>query len=157
VNTSRSNFLNLSREILKRGALLRFQVPGDSMHPFIQDGDVLMVEPANIAKVGVGEVILYYRADKRLIAHRIIRINRQGESTVLTTQGDSLDRADPPIQPEQVLGKVIMIERNSRRLRLDRGLMRLSGRLWAIFPQMRRYWRPVLRPGWRLCQRFCTE
>ena len=145
-----SDFLELSQEILEQGALLRFRAPGNSMHPFIENGDILVVEPSNGAQAHIGDVIFYRRPDGGLIAHRLIKIDMAGGSTILTTKGDSLDYFDPPLRLEQVLGRVIAVERDGRRLRLDSSLNKAMSSFWARLSPSSRWLRPILRPAWRL-------
>lgn len=154
MKANRSDFLELSREILQKGALLRFQAQGDSMHPFIENGDVLIIEPADGDRAQIGDVIFYLRPDGRLTAHRLIKIDMTGSSTVLTTKGDSLGYSDPPFGPEQVLGKVIALERDGRYLRLDSSLNKAMSSSWARLSPSSRWLRPVLRPGWRLYRKL---
>lgn len=150
MKANRSDFLELSQEILEQGALLRFRAPGNSMHPFIENGDILVVEPSNGAQAHIGDVIFYHRPDGRLIAHRLIRIQNQGDSVALITQGDSLRCPDPPLRPEQVLGRVIAVERDGRFLGLDSGLNKAMSSSWARLSPSSRWLRPILKPGWKL-------
>ena len=53
------DFRRLAGEILAAGNRVRFQAGGESMHPFIQDGDILEVAPlSNSLKIKIGDVLL---------------------------------------------------------------------------------------------------
>jgi signal peptidase len=150
LNINRADFLELSREILGRGALLRFRAHGNSMHPFIESGDILVVEPIAQNSANEGDVIFYRRFDGALTAHRLIKVGRVKDSTVLMTKGDSLDYFDPPLRPEQVLGRVITVERDGHFIRQDSGVNRVVHRTWARISPMSWWLRPLVRPVWRL-------
>jgi hypothetical protein len=136
-----------------KGANLRFKATGDSMHPLIENGDVLVVEPVT-PTFSVGDILLNSRPDGLVTAHRLVRIRRRNGSRVLVTKGDSLDYLDPPITPEQVLGRIISVERNGQTAKLNSRFYRVLAVCWAMLSPYSRYLRPFLRPGWRLCRNW---
>lgn len=99
---------------------MRFRPAGHSMHPTIRDGEVLLVEPVVCADVHRGDVVLY-RTGERVIAHRVVRVEG-GESIgySFTLRGDACRSSDEPVSAEQVLGRVVAIERGGRVLTLSR-------------------------------------
>ena len=137
MNANRTDFLELSQELLDRGTLLRFRAHGRSMHPFIQNGNILIVESLNGNSVNIGDVIFYRRSDNSLTAHRLIKKNRNKDIMVLITRGDSLNYFDQLIQPEQVMGRVVRIEGGGRQMRLTAGSGRIFGFLIARFARGR--------------------
>jgi signal peptidase I len=138
LNTNQENFLELSQEILERGSLLRFRAHGRSMYPFINNGNIIIVEPLNGHSVNIGDIVFYRRSGNSLTAHRLIRINgRRGDNTVLLTKGDSLGYTDPLIPPEQVMGRVIRIEDTRKQLMLKSWHGRMFGFLIAWFARGR--------------------
>jgi signal peptidase I len=154
LQVNRADFLELSQDILGHGGVLRFQASGDSMRPFIEWGDSLIIEPVNGSQLHIGDVLFYRWPDGCAVAHRLIKIHVVRSKTVLVTKGDSLDYFDPPIVREQVLGRVIAVARGSRYLRLNSRLNKVMSRFWARLSPASWWLRPVLRPGWRLCRRF---
>jgi signal peptidase I len=137
LNVNQEAFLELSQELLDRGALLRFQAHGDSMYPFIKNGNIIVIEPRNGNAVSTGDVIFYRRTDGLVTAHRLVKINNQNDSPVLTTKGDSLYYFDPPVTGEQVMGRVVLIESQERKLQLTGWTGRVFGRLTACFARGR--------------------
>ena len=102
-------FSDVSAELLRRGARVRFRATGRSMQPTILEGEAITVEPVAPAAVTRGD-ILFYRWEQGVVAHRVIRIERtQGtaltQSSVLSPQssfilcGDASLSCDAPIQP----------------------------------------------------------
>jgi signal peptidase I len=132
LNANRVDFLDLSLELLERGASLRFRAHGASMHPFIKNGNILIVEPVNDSPLDVGDIVFYRRSNNALTAHRLIKVENSPGGTVFLTKGDSLGFIDPPVPPAQVLGRVIQIEGNSKQLALTGWQRRIFGRFIAL-------------------------
>ena len=90
-----------------------------SMRPSIQPGDGLIVWRQPTAKLLVGQIISYRSSvDPRvIISHRIVAIGKNGS---LTTKGDALSRADPPVAQSAIMGRARAIAPN-----LGKGLNRL--------------------------------
>ena len=128
-----TDFCQLSEEILTRGASLRFKAKGNSMRPFIKDGDVLVITPVDFSEVQRGDVILF-RQGERALVHRLVS-RRGDEGEILIVKGDAYLSPDPPLHADQVLGKVTRVGRDGRRVNLDRGVWRWAGvRLWGTPP-----------------------
>ena len=136
-------FSDVSAELLRRGARVRFRATGRSMEPTIHEGEAITVEPVAPAAVTRGDILLY-RWERGVIAHRVIRIARTNggaipQSSVLSPQssfvlrGDASVSYDCPVEPEQVLGRVVAVERAGRRIDLAgrRAKLKRTCRVWA--------------------------
>ena len=111
-----SHFGDLSGELLSLGFGVRFRAPGTSMHPTIRHGDLITVEPVAPSNLKRGDIILY-RLQDSFIAHRLVNIEeRNGCGLTFFLRGDASTTCDAPVQPEQVLGKVVCLERSHRRI-----------------------------------------
>ena len=155
VKTNEAEFLELSQELLNRGKSVRFRAHGRSMHPFIKDGDILIVEPLNGTLAKTGDIIFYRRPSAEIIAHRLIKIETRNDKSVLITKGDSLKHYDTPIPAGQVLGRVVRVEGRKRQLSLNNWPGRLFGFLIAryaggSYPQKIRFIRNLGRLWWLL-------
>jgi phage repressor protein C with HTH and peptisase S24 domain len=96
----------LFREVLRRFGVARLRVNGFSMWPAVRPGDVIHVRSVDPSHLTRGDVVLFVRHGA-LFAHRLI--GRTGKA--LLTRGDAHWRADPPLRPSQVLGRVELVER----------------------------------------------
>ena len=154
-------FPNLISDILNSGHRVRFRAPGYSMYPTILHQDVITIEPVDASAVKVGDIILY-RVQQSLIAHRVVKILKRSEknshsapqgpqdrsgspfgarpSTSETLsfilRGDARPFSDEPINAEQILGKVVSVERDNRginpyslKVKLTLYIRRLASRL----------------------------
>lgn len=119
-STTSPHFDALAREVLARGACLRFKVRGQSMYPFIQDDDVVLVEPKNVRELNTGDIIFYRRPWGTYVIHRLIE--KVDGSPSLVTKGDNLAYYDEPVPIEQVMGRVIQIEGRGRQIQLNKGM-----------------------------------
>jgi hypothetical protein len=136
-------FPELISDLLANGLKVKFRAPGYSMYPTILHEDVITVEPVRPEEVQVGDIVLY-RNENSVIAHRVIKIENKSsiytdsQSSVLSLprgmppsaspfggfhrgpqsffilRGDARPACDDPINAEQILGKVVSVERNGR-------------------------------------------
>jgi hypothetical protein len=102
----------LAAEVLSRFDEVRLRVIGSSMLPSVQPGDVLTIRRCAMSAVESGAIVLFTR-DGRLFAHRVVA----RRNTHLATRGDALDRQDPAVPQNQLLGRVVALTRNGRRRR----------------------------------------
>ena len=82
-----------------------FQIKTGSMEDKLKVGDIIIVDIMDSKEVLKEEEIISYIEEKKIITHRIIKIN---ENSIIT-KGDANNTADDPIEREQVIGKVIKI------------------------------------------------
>lgn len=95
--------------LIEKGINLRILVKGSSMFPVLRTGDsVIVTSPDNLRK---GDIILF-RKDENIVCHRIMKIINIGEQVFYITRGDSLFYEDRPVSSEDIIGKVMVIERS---------------------------------------------
>jgi signal peptidase len=121
----------LSSEILEQGGSLRFKAHGYSMSPFIRDGDVLTTQSIESADLEVGDVALYRSAGNRLVAHRVIGKRKENGRLTLVMRGDSQSGSTELICAEQILGRVVSIQRGDKVFLMNRNALRLAAILWG--------------------------
>ena len=118
----------LMREVLSRDKRFRFRAKGFSMSPFIHDGDLITVSPLAGTPLAVGEVVAFVNPPTgKLIVHRIVFIKPDG---VLIRADNQADRDDDLIAAPNIIGRVTLVERGSKIIRLGLGPER---RLIALF------------------------
>jgi hypothetical protein len=139
------------RAVLSRGVPIRFTARGASMHPFIQDGDVVTVSPGPGRSTRLGEVVAFCHPEtEKLVVHRVLA--RSAGAYLL--RGDNTLEADGLVRPAHILGRVTRVERQGRRVRLGRGperrLLALLARHELLHPLLQQALR-VLYPLQRRC------
>ncbi len=127
--TKQEHFSALTEEILKRGKNLRFQAMGQSMYPFIKNGQIIVIQPMEPSALKTGDVVFFRnkKSKSSYIAHRLIAKQKDG---VLITKGDARKDADEPVNPNQVLGKVVTVEKSGRAVSLNNAHNQTAG--WLI-------------------------
>ena len=139
-------FADVCVGLLNQGQGVRFKANGWSMYPTICDGEMIRVEPVLPSQVRHGDIILY-RSSRGVTAHRVVRIQRETNSIVgyhgqlflFNMRGDSLRVDDPPVMPDQILGKVFSVERNGQTVALygTRAIIIQEARLFLF--RLKRY------------------
>jgi len=142
-----SLFDDLAADILGQGSYLRFRAHGNSMAPFIRNGDIILVEPKKASELHIGDIVFYRRAGGRHVAHRLIGKSGNDGSLVLKTRGDNLRYLDGSVFPEQVLGRVIRIEGQGRYLWVGGSVGSVLNRLLLYASFGGSYTQDILRRG----------
>jgi signal peptidase len=110
------------------------------MHPTIRHGDMITVEPVAPSKLKRGDII-FCRLQSGLIAHRIVNIEERMDcGLTFILRGDASVACDSPVKPDQLLGKVVCLERDH--LTIDPYSWRV--RSWSmLYPLLARLKRSV--------------
>ena len=126
-------FLELSRNILQKGNSVRFQVKGRSMSPFIQDEDFIVVSPIYNSSIKPGDVVMYSSTENKVVVHRVIKKHKKDNRMIWSAKGDATSGPPEELDIQKVLGKVVSIERNGKRINVDGGLGRLNNLIYSWF------------------------
>jgi signal peptidase I len=71
------------------------RVGGDSMYPFIKNGDMISIMPYRGTKINIGDIILYNKFHTHLTVHRVINITCLGMNYFsCKTKGDNNAESD---------------------------------------------------------------
>jgi signal peptidase I len=109
-------------EVVRAFGGVRLRVLGTSMVPSILPGDLVSIHRAGLDEISPGEVVLFFKKG-RLFVHRVVdrkaetRSDGPGEARLIT-RGDRLRQDDPPVSSAELLGRVVLIERNNRKVEL---------------------------------------
>jgi len=104
-------FVGVTQDLLQRGCHVRFRATGTSMHPAIRDGEVVTIVPSSGDAFAVGDVLLC-RFGRRPAAHRVVAVQPSDDGRpVLHLHGDNLCSPDRPVRAEDVIGRVLTVNR----------------------------------------------
>jgi hypothetical protein len=106
------------KEILKRGHCVRVQTFGRSMFPLISS--IVLIEPAIVKDIIAGDIAVYISGE-RVVAHRLVRKLIKDGKEILLTKGDTWLESSA-VLPENVIGKVIGVEKWGIKLNFKRGI-----------------------------------
>jgi len=115
VNAAHIIACDLVSETLRTFGSARLRVLGASMVPTLLPGDVLSVERAPLRDILPGEIAVFAR-DAYIVTHRVVARDGDSPAARLITRGDCARRADPPVRASDLLGRVVAVERNGRRV-----------------------------------------
>jgi len=128
--------------LLKEGRTTLFRMNGNSMYPVLKDGDVGMVQKCDPEKLRIGEIVVFKLRDN-YVAHRLIRINRNGALTYFTARGDKNLFNDPPFTAEVLAGQIVQFTRGKK-------ILTTSDRKIRLLTAMNRTFRNLLIPLYNL-------
>ena len=120
-------------DLLREGHVIRSWAVGGSMSPCIKKGDLLSVKPISLEQAGIGEIVAYRKDESHsvLTTHRVVARGKDQGQCYLITKGDRNLYRDFPLSPQDVLGKVVGIERKGQVISLETPFYRLHGYLRA--------------------------
>jgi len=107
-------FASLANELLARRLAFRFRASGQSMRPAIRDGESIEVRPVFVSVPRRGDILLTH-SDSAFQAHRLVA--GHGDSSAFLMRGDASREPDSR-SPRRILGKVVAVERDGRRIPL---------------------------------------
>ena len=115
---------NWDAELLKTelsaNGIVRVRLLGTSMGPFIKNGDMAIIKKIEIKDIHIGDVILYHIGED-FFTHRVFK---KGNS-FLTLKADAVTGVDRYVSFEEVMGKVVAIEKKNRILDLQSSKWRI--------------------------------
>jgi hypothetical protein len=129
-------------EGIGRGRVVRLVARGNSMRPFLRDGDEIRIVPPSPGLPRPGEIVLV-RTDCGASLHRVIRVNER--TATIRTKGDGLSEADQPVARTAVIGLAEAVRRHGQWVSLTTSWRRLLGRFVSLVLAPRRPLRAVAR------------
>jgi hypothetical protein len=128
-------FADLCEDLLRQGKSVRFRARGRSMYPTIKEDEVITVEPVEGSSIKIGDIILC-RQGISVVAHRVVHIisteipppcSFDTEHPSISTlhlsistyhsfllRDDTWGKQDVRVGGDQILGKVVSVERHGR-------------------------------------------
>lgn len=89
-----------------------FAIASNSMVPIFSRGDAVLIEKIRndeLENLKVDDIIAFYH-DKKVIVHRIVSINKNGDKYLIRTKGDNNASVDAwTINSDMIYGKVIYV------------------------------------------------
>lgn len=102
------------------------------MSPFLITGDRLLVKKIPCGDLATGDLIVY-REKYEFTVHRFISVKTKKDgSSYIESKADNYTALDEPVVFERLLGKVLEIERDGKRIFLDRTTLRFFSLIAGI-------------------------
>jgi signal peptidase I len=113
------DFCRLAGRLIAEGMDVRLKARGNSMQPWIRNGDMITLGPADPARLKRGDVIAFETAAGRLTIHRLVDVRAGEAGLTLVTRGDARAANDPPFGVGGIVGRVIEVWRGGQRVRVN--------------------------------------
>ena len=122
----------LIQETIGNGDTVSFCAFGVSMLPFIRNGKDLVTLGPVLQKLAVNDIIFYRRKSGQFVLHRIVKIYPDGSFGLC---GDNQYHIENEITQEQVIAKLVGLNRKGKEISLTSPLVRV----WCFFLPFRRF------------------
>ena len=100
-------------DLLKSGQTARITVTGNSMNPFLKaDRDSVELSKTSFREIRMGDIVLVKRTNGIYVLHRVCKKTKDSFFMV----GDAQQWIEGPLQPEQLVAKVISVRRKDREI-----------------------------------------
>ncbi|MDO4467546.1 MAG: hypothetical protein Q4C49_11185 [Bacillota bacterium] len=98
---------------------------GTSMEPLIRfKKDKVTIIP--VSDIQKGDIVLFEREDGAYVVHRVYSI----QDNMVQTWGDNCKNKDKPMDISKVLGQVVCVEKNGKKIDLNTDAQREYGITW---------------------------
>ena len=142
---------NLIESELTIGDQIRFSVTSNSMQHILQIGDSVIAEVIPNTDVNLGDIIVIKRMDD-FLTHRVISKSVDGWST----KGDNNVMLDPPIQKENYIGRVRIVQKTNQVIVFESSKWRWANKLLARLGELETrafFHHRFLRLPFRICSK----
>ncbi len=116
---------------LNNGKKVRIRIRGNSMLPFMRNGDEALLDTPDRKNLRRGMMVVAHTDDQRIVLHRIIRM--EGEK--ITLMGDGNINQYEHTSPQQIIAVVKRFYHGKHEWNPDALWMRVAARIWfALHP-----------------------
>ncbi len=133
----------IAQALQSRGRL-SLRVQGTSMLPWVRPGDIAMVRQISIENVRCGDIVMF-RRENRLFVHRAVKKRGSPDGMELLSKGDAHPTLDGAVREQELLGRVVRIYRDCRRIDLDTPGQLALGLFISQLSLRSRFWYPLAR------------
>jgi signal peptidase I len=100
-----------SGAVVDAGELMSFVIDGVSMFPVLLAGDKALVKRTRIEDLKIGDIIVWSKTPGNRVAHRVMQLDLTANPWLIVTKGDLMVDLDEPLQPGDVVGKIVAVLR----------------------------------------------
>ncbi|MEH7304666.1 hypothetical protein [Neobacillus drentensis] len=124
----------LLKKAINKDGWLELPASGNSMFPFIQQGNTCRFVPCKPSLLNKGDIILYYSQTGQLIAHRFVESKKVKDRSLFLLKGDTNLGFDQPIEEHWILGKLVSVKKKQVVITSDHVLSRFWGEFILSYP-----------------------
>lgn len=142
----RQTLLLLREYARDKKSVMKLYSTGDCMRPCIRPGDVLLVRDVAAKDLRLGDIVVFENQSD-LFCHRFISKRPQENRLILETKADVYSVKDKSFFADNLLGKVIGIQRQGKSLILDSFGWIIINRLLGVYHKTICWLRNLLHAG----------
>jgi signal peptidase len=124
---------------LRQGKQVSIPVKGNSMLPFLRNGDQVLIKPFEASGLRKG-MILLASVQGQMVLHRLVKFN--AERVLLAGDANLAQHEDVSI--EDVIGSATTVMKGLKELKLDKWQQRYLGQLWYWIRPLRRVVKKII-------------
>ncbi len=126
--------IRLFKSVIGKSKYLNLPADGTSMFPLIQEGDVCRFCECDPLQLKKGDIVLFCTSTGQLIAHRFYESKVVDHETLYFFKGDTNLGIDQPVVQEQIIGKLLYIQKETTILYASHLLVSIWGNFIIHFP-----------------------
>lgn len=139
---SQAELADIIEETVNSGGTMPLVVTGNSMKPFMKDGEnTVWLEACRDSDYKRGRILLFRREDGKFVLHRVRKVMSDGN---LVMNGDAQYWCEV-IKKEQALAVVTNIETNGKKQSCNSVIYRLKVEVWQTLKPFRPYIFRIMR------------
>lgn len=108
-------------DMIENGEMYPIKGSGDSMRPFLNEKDTLIVTAVGDRKIRAGDILLYERANGQYVFHRVYKDCKNKQYSFV---GDNQFFVEKGIRRDQLRAYVKKVIRNGKEIDCERGCIR---------------------------------
>lgn len=108
----------LKRTIQKEGCI-DLPSEGDSMYPLIQKGEICRFIPCEPSLLNKGDITLFWAESGQLVVHRFYHAEMIQGFPQYVFKGDTNLGFDLPVSKERIVGKLLYVQKASRKVNVE--------------------------------------
>ncbi len=125
----------LAAQLLADGTSVLLPARGNSMLPFVREGDILTIEAMKDATPQIDDIVFFRSPHGSPMVHRVIAIRHASAADSFLIRGDASTGIPDCVEQRHVLGRMVSLTRNGRTLDANSRLRRIAAGLWRnLFP-----------------------
>lgn len=131
---SSAELTDLIEITIKAGGVMPLMVTGNSMRPFLKDGEsTVWLKNCTEPELKRGRILLFRRTDGKYILHRVRKVLPNGE---LVINGDAQNWCEN-IKKEQAVAVVTQIESNGKKISCNSLIYKTKVEMWQLLKPFR--------------------
>ena len=127
IQVPNNQFFALAKQLLHEGKKIEIPVKGSSMHPFLFNGEMVVVAPVSVeCSLRKYDIILAETSTGQVMMHRIREISPAG----ILMKGDGNLSQTELVRPADVMGRVVSVHRKGKPMSLYTPFLLFLARIW---------------------------